>query len=230
MSTNELFKQIVNFERKLQQLDKCNDAMSERDWVTLAEKLDQLPDTQKKIAKLAARFIKIGSEKNKDEPDDVHLLIKPNEDQKNNALDVKTNWIIDIDPSLFLDLTTDDGLTKWEIINKSKPLEYYLSAPTVVHPFLIIDKDTGKIKGHEGRHRAAATLLRKGTYFRVAIQLRPGGRNYRPKDMPIIWIGQFNSKTYDVKELIGQGKIKLVNDSVQKEFWRDNDNDDHHHH
>lgn len=225
MTTNDLFKQVANFERKVQQLDKCNDSMSDKDWTVLEEKLQQLPNTCRKMAKLASTFVKIANE-NKDDKEE-QLLIKPNERQKANALDVKSNWIVDIDPSLFLDLTTDDGISKWQIINETKPLEQYLEQESVVHPFLIVEKDSGKIKGHEGRHRAAATLLRKGLYFRIALQLKPAGRNYRPKDMPMIWTGQFNNKTYDIKSLLAQGKIKVVSDSVQKEFWRDNDDDDY---
>lgn len=223
MKSEDLFKQLANFERKTQQLEKCDDSMSDSDWNTLEDKLDKLPDTHKKIAKLASRFVKIASST---DPDDEHLFIKPNEGQKRNAVDLKSNWIIDIDPSVFLDMTTSDGLEKWEIINRVSSLKDLLTQERIVHPFLVIEKESGKIKGHEGRHRAAATLLKaKGSLFRIALQLRPGGRNYRSKDMPLVWIGEFNAKTYDIKSLMDQGKIKLVDDAVQKEFWRDDEQD-----
>lgn len=222
MKSEDLFKQLANFERKTQQLEKCDDSMSDLDWNTLEDKLDKLPDIQKKMAKLASRFVKIASTNS----DDEHLFIKPNEGQKRNAVDLKSNWIVDIDPSIFLDMTTSDGLEKWEIINRVSSLEDLLTQERIVHPFLVIEKETGKIKGHEGRHRAAATLLKaKGSVFRVALQLRPDGRNYRPKDMPLLWTGEFNSKTYDINNLMEQGKIKLVNDAVQKEFWRNDEQD-----
>jgi hypothetical protein len=218
MKSERIFKQVSSFEKKVQQLEKCDDSLSDSDWNALEEKLPPPPETQK-LAKLASVFVKIASDNNDDD-----LLLPINDTQKSNAVSQKSSWIVDMDPSLFLDLTTPDGFSKFDVINKAKPLEFYMSSEVnnniAVHPFLYIEKESGKIRGHEGRHRAASVLLRRGKYFRVALQLKPETRSYRPKDMPMVWVGEFNGKNYNVKDLISQGKIKIVDDSVQQEFWR----------
>jgi hypothetical protein len=228
MTTDNLFKQVANFERKVQQLDKCNDSMSDRDWTVLEEKLEQLPDACRKMAKLASVFSKIAVDDTKPGNAD-DLLLKPNENQKRSALSEKSNWIVDMEPGLFIRMTTPHFKAFCEVIDESKPLDFYLSEEInkdmSVHPFLNIDQATGKIRGHEGRHRAAAVLKKGGKWFRVALHLKPSGRSYRPKDMPMSWIGEFDSDRYDIKNLMQAGKIKVVNDSVQKEFWRDDDDD-----
>lgn len=175
------------------------------------------------LSLLATFFLKnVKAALNDSSEDD--LLFKLNENQKLNAVDLKSNWIIDIEPAILLKMTTPNFKAFCDIVDEAKPLEFYLSEEInkgmTVHPFLQIDKETGKIVGHEARHRACAVMKKGGKWFRVAVQLKPGARSYKTTDMPMIWTGEFNSDTFNIMDLINQGKIRIVDDSVQREFWR----------
>lgn len=57
---------------------------------------------------------------------------------------------------------------------------------TVLMPFLYVDLATGRVEGHEGRHRAAAVMNAGGTRLPVAIILREdrGSVYYREQTVP----------------------------------------------
>ncbi len=198
MDVKRLYKQTCGFERRILQLDTHNDAMSLMDWNRLSDKLA------------------VGEE------DDI--LLRPNERQQAHLIDEKHNWLADIDPMLFLDMTTFDAKHIQEILDTAQPLNVYKSDKAqdnmIVHPSLTIDKETGQIEGHEGRHRAAAVYLAGGKYYRIGLKLRSESRNHGISAMPWIWIGQFNGKRFDIKSLITQNKIKIIDTTVQKEYWR----------
>lgn len=202
MNVNRLYKQGCAFERRALQLDTHNDAMSSIDWNKLSDKLAADTDL---------------------ETDE--LLLKPNERQLSHVIDEKSNWVIDINPLLFLDMTTFGLAHIQEILDASQPLDVYQSPKAqqnmVVHPSLSINKVTGQIEGHEGRHRAAAVHKAGGKWYRLSIKLvNSESRNHGINAMPWIWLGQFNGKRFDIKNLIDQGQIKVLNTTVQKDYWR----------
>lgn len=176
-----------------------------------------------KLFELTEIFYKLATGDEDKVPDSV--LLPPNKNQKENLIDLKNNLLVDMSPELFLEMTTSDIKGKFEIFDRAKPLEFYKSEEIQqgmsVHPFLRVNIETGKITGHEGRHRAAAVWKAGGKWVRVGISLRPDSRNHRPDKMPGIWIGQFNSEKFNIKQLIENGKMRIVNDSVQKKYWRE---------
>jgi len=195
----KLYKQAYNFERQTLQLDVCNDEMSVIDLDKLSERLAT-------------------------DEDDIEILLKPNERQLSHLVDEKHNWVADIDPLLFLDMTTFGLKHIQEILDAAQPLNVYKSDKAqdnmVVHPSLSIDKETGQIEGHEGRHRAAAVHLAGGKYYRIGLKLKTESRSHGISAMPWIWIGQFNGKRFDIKSLIAKNKIKIIDTTVQKDYWR----------
>lgn len=160
-------------------------------------------------------------------PFEGELLLPPNARQQENAIDNKMNWIVDIDPREFLRLTVDDRIGHYPTLASinPEPLAVYQSpdaqANMIVHPHLRIDKETGKVTGHEGRHRAAAVMKAGGKWYRIGLQLAPGSRNYRPHDMPIIWTAQFTRHTTSINELVRTGKMRIIDQNVQKEYYRE---------
>lgn len=174
-----------------------------------------------KLYSLACKFLSLASSEDK-APDSV--LLPPNMNQKENAIDLKMNWIIDINPLVFVLMTTADYTELDAIFETAKPLDFYqseeINRKMTVHPFISVDKNTGKVERHEGRHRAAAIHKGGGKWVRVGMQLSPSGRNHRPDHVPMVWVGQYNSRTYDIKELMNQGKFRVIDDAVQKQYWR----------
>lgn len=167
---------------------------------------------------LASRFYSIAS--NED------LLLPINEEQKRNARSEKATLIVDIDPLVFLELTTTDkGMfpTMDHLLNpekyslddvKNKDLAFFLSkeiqSDLIAHPFIKLDKRTGKIVGHEGRHRAAAVVRAGGKWFRLAVYLIPQDWDGTAKDIPSIWKGQFRNVSFDWIDLMDSGKLKVI--------------------
>lgn len=161
-----------------------------------------------------------------DDEKENDLLYKPNERQKRHIIDEKRNWLVDINPFIFLLLTCHDtDYPTVENINPKSIDVYQNSSNTRVHPYLKIDINTGKVMGHEGRHRAAAVRKAGGKWYRVGIQFVKEGfidsRNYRSENMPRIWRAEFTAYKFNIDELITEGRLRIINDSVQKEYWRD---------
>jgi hypothetical protein len=160
----------------------------------------------------------------KSEEDD--LLLPPNKRQQQNAIDIKINWVIDIDPKEFLKLTLSDSPNSYPTIENIDPktLDFYKSeeiqADMSVHPHLSIDEFTGKIRGHEGRHRAAAVMKAGGKWFRVGIKFVAVSRNHRPENMPKTWKAQYSNYAVNIDDLISSGKMRIVDQHIQKEYYR----------
>jgi hypothetical protein len=203
MDLKKLYKQVCAFERRTLQLDTHNDTMSDIDWNTLSDKL-------------AADDL---------EEEDSGPRFTLNERHKEHLVDEKSNWIMDINPLLFLRMTTDNIMVMNEILDNAKSLDFY-NSPEInqkmnVHPSLSVNKNTGKIEGHEGRHRAAAVHHAGGKWYRIGVKLMDTeSRNHGVTAMPWIWTAQFNSEQFDIKALIAQNKIKVLSTTVQKDFWR----------
>jgi hypothetical protein len=146
--------------------------------------------------------------------------------QKRNALDNKATIIITMPPDMFLNLTTSEKYYDTDlnhIKGKSKSKEQYQqwidTEKIIVHPFLDIDEKTGIVDRHEGRSRAFAALQAGDKDYEVAIHLDPPSRNLSIKDVPDVWIGQFN-RDYKInfKQEVQKGTIKILNDNVQKQY------------
>ncbi len=123
-----------------------------------------------------------------------------------NAEDRKGIGILQMDAYNFLRLTIDTaGVTSWikEEAESTKSLDQYnkwgQDGTIRVMPFLNIDIKSGKVLGHEGRHRAAAILNEGGKFIPVAIFLkkdwytvnRVDGRYLGEEDIPKTLIGEF---------------------------------------
>lgn len=175
-----------------------------------------------KLYRKAALFAKI-AESNLPTED---LLLPMNKLQQANAVDEKINWIVDIDPKEFLLLTLSDQTGYYPLMENidPQPLDFYKSekiqSNISVHPYLKIDKATGKIIGHEGRHRAAAVMKAGGKWYRVGIQFSETSRNHRPENMPKIWKAQFTSYQTSVENIINSGKMRIVDQHIQKQYYR----------
>jgi len=199
MDIKNLYKQTCGFERRVLRLDTHDDTLSAMDWDKLSEKLAT-------------------------DEEDAEILLKPNERQLSHLVDEKRSWVIDIHPLVFLDMTTFDVGHEQDILDTAQPLDVYKSdkaqSNMIVHPSLVVDKGTGQIESHEGRHRAAATYKAGGKWYRIGVQFRPDSRNHGVIGMPWIWLGQFNSKPFDIKSLIAQNKIRVMDTTLQKDYWR----------
>ena len=102
--------------------------------------------------------------------------------------------------------------------------EYASSGDSTLMPWLDVDRSTGRVCGHEGRHRAIAVHNAGGTKFPVGICLRVRGyavyydtpdedslrKQFTTKeDVPKVFVGQFNHREI------------AVNTELMTEFWAD---------
>lgn len=127
-----------------------------------------------------------------------HLIV--NEKLRKNALNNKAIGFYPMTPNDFISLTASSSDQDY-IRKKAKPLEFYNdlieSGEIQVHPFLDYDKN-GKIKRHEGRHRAQAVLNSGGNEFWVALYPDQKHRNYNTSDLPDQLKGQTSHYTLPV--------------------------------
>ena len=112
-----------------------------------------------------------------------------------------------IDPKSFIRLTSQDEHEFQEILKSAKSLDFYNSpevqADMKMHPFLEIYQSNGRIRKHEGRHRAAALIHNNETKYEIAIILVDDkGRVLEGapvSDIPTEWTCQYDSsKKYSV--------------------------------
>ena len=123
-----------------------------------------------------------------------------------NAKDRKGIGLMKMDPYDFLKLTTDSSsVGQWikEEHETTKPLDQYNEWATDgtirVMPFLNINMQTGKVMGHEGRHRAAALMAVHGQEMWVCVFLKKDwytvdkvdGKWLTEADIPNVLIGEF---------------------------------------
>lgn len=138
-------------------------------------------------------------------------------------------WLY-LDPVQFLSLTvTDHNVYDWieKELPHTKTIDEYNSYETLM-PWLDVDMHTGKVLGHEGRHRAAACIKSGVKRLPVAICLRDHGYpvyysqpfidDYEnpkqlqkvfvtKKDVPRVLVGQFVHRSL------------LIDPSKMHEFW-----------
>ena len=102
------------------------------------------------------------------------------EEQREQAEGLKAVGFVKMAPGDFLKLTTPTDTDVAEIAHEARSLDEYNSfarrGETIIPPFLDVDRKSGKVCGHEGRHRAAALQRDEpGTPLDVAIVLREPG-------------------------------------------------------
>lgn len=132
-------------------------------------------------------------------------------------------------PYNFLSLTIDSSLTvnQWigreasETFTVEQYNEFARAGKSSLMPWLDVDMHTGKVVGHEGRHRAAACESEGVRWIAVAICLRDRG-------YPVYYVSDedFN-KTFMTKEdcpdeLRGQfngARVLVELSHWEKEFW-----------
>lgn len=154
------------------------------------------------------------------------LIVTPH--MKEVAEDNKGIGILTMGCVQFLELTTPGSFARWIEEEKADtaPLEVYNEAAKAgkirVMPFLDVDRATGMVQGHEGRHRVAALIEAGGTEVQVAICLRDKGykqyyeqpfisdlsnpkqfykRFLGIKDIPPRFLGQFKSASIRIQPI-----------------------------
>jgi len=153
--------------------------------------------------------------------------------QKRNALDEKATIIITMPPKMFLDLTTSYkehsislNMVKDKALSKEQYQKDIDNSKITIHPFLDIDVPTGFVDRHDGRSRAFAAMQNGDKDYEVAIRLSPWSRKYSLKDIPNIWIGQFDPNIkINFRQEIANGTIKILDDNVQKVYQKESVNE-----
>jgi len=129
----------------------------------------------------------------------------------------KMHVIVGMNPEAFLKLTTRTNDVEWFRKNCKSLSDYNQWAEegeTIVMPLLNIDVQTGQIKGHEGRHRAAALICARAKEIPISIRMRNYTDEQRKKyghfkadyqmkfeDLPDYIHGQYGQGTIDKKDL-----------------------------
>ena len=113
--------------------------------------------------------------------------------QRKGALDYKAMGFYLMSPDDFINLTTGFK-EKASVEESAKSLDFYNQkveeGEILTHPFIDVDPN-GKVKRHEGRHRAQAVKEAGGTEFLVAIYPDRKHRMYKESDLPETLTGQF---------------------------------------
>ena len=147
-----------------------------------------------------------------------------------NAKSNKSVGWLYFDPVQFLSLTvTNHNVYEWieQELPHTKTVEDYNSYETLM-PWLDVDVKTGKVVGHEGRHRAAACVKSKVNRLPVALCLRDHGHplyyrqpfineNNNPKQLQKVFV----TKEDVPKVLVGQfvHRSLLIHPEKMQEFW-----------
>lgn len=132
----------------------------------------------------------------------------------------KAAAIVAMDPHLFLDLTTLDAAHRNRIVESAHPLAIYnqwaIEGESVVHPFLEIDRRTGDVLSHEGRHRAAALITAGVSRMPVAILLWPATNSDSWADVPSKWTSERFQKGQRRRRYTIDGRIDVLVDAPAK--------------
>lgn len=117
----------------------------------------------------------------------------------------KAAAVVSMDPALFLGLTTVGTEHEAEVAAEAHTLEDYNRYGSIVHPFLVVDRKTGEVMSHEGRHRAAAVQVAGGGDFPVAVILYPARRADTWEDVPAVLVSEYFRKyarrrRYDLRD------------------------------
>jgi hypothetical protein len=149
-----------------------------------------------------------------------------------NAKNNKMVGFIEMNPLDFLRLTVNTP-NVFDFIRQekdhTKSLEDYnqfaTSGKSIHMPWLDVDMYTGKVVGHEGRHRAMSVINADGRVIPVGICLRERGYPVYYKENKVEgeyrWIKRFMSKSEVPPVFIGQfvhREIK-VDSTKMVEFW-----------
>lgn len=153
------------------------------------------------------------------------LSLLVTDQQKRIAKTNKNIGMVFMDPWDFLFLTVRGSVDQWLATTKSETqtLEMYNEwsrrGEIRIIPFLSVDKDTGMVLAHEGRHRAAALVDRKINLMPVCVSLRIRGhleyyvepfgdditnprrfwkRYLGKQDIPRRFLGQFDRTSVDM--------------------------------
>jgi hypothetical protein len=117
---------------------------------------------------------------------------------RNAEGDNKAAGFIAMSPREFIALTSPGEHWIAEEQGVAKPLDSYnrwaKEGVIRIGPFLKVDKASGKVIGHEGRHRAIALMNAGGDEMLVSVALAEDGyarRGLGPDDIPRVLIGQF---------------------------------------
>jgi len=150
---------------------------------------------------------------------------------------------IDIDPRDFLKLTTQDEKHLQYIVFNAKPVEQYnqwvRDGEILVSPYLNVDMHTGRVCGHEGRHRAAALIRDESAKkMKVAVVLKDRGCSrrdpYEEKGKPwttafrVRWLGAKDlpdALTGQVRDDVEVKVDKSTFDPLYPQGWHKPDND-----
>ena len=137
-------------------------------------------------------------------------------------------YIAYMKPDQFLELTTSDYVARSHIESESSELdeEKFAKATSDQPLFLDIDHETGKVYGHEGRHRCVA--LQNAGIEDVPVLLFDTSNKYSKEDIPSILLnGQFNKYhrefVFDAIPLSYENRERVIQNfatqSSSQRFW-----------
>jgi predicted transcriptional regulator len=132
-------------------------------------------------------------------------------DQVRTARDLKAATFAFLPANAFLKLTTPSQRDIEIIQNEALPYERYVEFANTdeirVPAFLKIDIETGKVIGHEGRHRIAAKMNHDGDATPVPVAIIPAKDGYAQRDktqadLPPVWEGQFRPTRFNTNAVV----------------------------
>lgn len=126
----------------------------------------------------------------------------------------RPHLLVTMDPKDFINLTTTYKEQKQNIIQRESSIPMRKYNPTGYElPFLVIEAVTGRVRGHEGRHRAASVIASGGSIDKFPVAIYLCARQYRVK----YWVKHHNARPYVKSEIFTKEKdaLKFVED-VQK--------------
>jgi hypothetical protein len=81
----------------------------------------------------------------------------------------------------FLKLTSSKEMPPEHFVKESKSLadynKYVSTGETIIMPFLKVEQGTGRVKGHEGRHRAGALIKELGPDVKMKVAISVSSRD-----------------------------------------------------
>lgn len=139
---------------------------------------------------------------------------------KKQALGNGYHFIVEMDPNEFLTLTTSNA-DELERIKQSclSTDEYNKFADTGENIHMpMLDIYGGKVRSHEGRHRAASLVCKDGARIKVAIKLIPSEEEQDKYDEKYgVWDSKYGMKFEDLPFSV---KSQYTNDRVNTTDWK----------
>lgn len=145
------------------------------------------------------------------------VLLGPTDDQVLQAIDSHAGAFVDMAPVDFLRLTTTDEDHIRKVQSEAHDLAKYekhmAEGKCEIHPFLRIDTQSGRVVGHDGRHRAAAILSADpDATMRVALIPVPLSKTASMADIPETVKGEYDPGF----RLKIRSNVTVVDDNVQQ--------------